>query len=119
MSDNVTRIRDSDVRARVTVLETQMQSILNNVEKLETKMEGQYQTLHARISDLRDDITSVVEVKNDRIIEKLEEQAAESTKQHKALSERLVDLEKWRWMLMGGAIVVGYIIAHIKIDKLF
>ena len=111
MSDNVTRIRDSDVRARVTVLETQMQSILNNVEKLETKMEGQYLTLHSRISDLRDDITNVVEVKNDRIIEKLEEQAAESTKQHKALSERLVDLEKWRWMLIGGAIVVGYIIA--------
>ncbi len=72
MSDNVTRIRDSDVRARVTVLETQMQSILNNVEKLETKMEGQYLTLHSRISDLRDDITSVVEIKNDRIIEKLE-----------------------------------------------
>ena len=119
MADNVTRLRDTDVKARVTVLETQMLGVAHSVEKIEQKMEGQYQTLHSRISDLRDDITSVVEIKNDRIIEKLEEQATESTKQHKALSERLIDLEKWRWMLIGGAIVVGYIIAHIKIDKLF
>lgn len=119
MADNVTRIRESDVKARVTVLETQMLSIAHNMEKLETKMEGQYQTLHSRISDLRDDINSNMEVKNNRIIQKLEEQAAESSLQHKALSERLVDLEKWRWMLIGGAIVVGYLIAHLKLEKLF
>ena len=119
MADNVTRIRDSDIRARVIVLEAQMTNILLNVEKLETKMEGQYQTLHSRISDLREDITHTVEVKNDKIIEKLEEQSAESTKQHKALSDRLSELEKWRWMLIGGAIVVGYLIAHLKLEKLF
>ena len=119
MADNVTRVRDSDVKARVTVLETQMLSIAHNMEKLETKMEGQYQTLHSRISDLRDDITYNMEIKNNKIIQKLEEQASEASFQHKALNDRLIDLEKWRWMLIGGAIVVGYLIAHLKLEKLF
>jgi len=119
MAENVTRLRESDVKARITVLETQVMGIAHNVEKLEVKMEGQYHTLHSRISDLRDDITSALEAKNDRILTKIDEQAAESTKQHKALSERLTDIEKWRWMLMGAAIVIGYILAHLKLEKLF
>ena len=82
-------------------------------------MEGQYQTLHSRISDLRDDINNIVESKNDKILTKMDALAEESTKQHKTLSDRLTDLEKWRWMLMGAALVVGYILAHLKIEKLF
>jgi hypothetical protein len=35
------------------------------------------------------------------------------------ISTRINVLEKWRWMIFGGAIVVGYILAHIRIDKLF
>ena len=119
MADNVTRLRDTDVKARVTVLETQMLGVAHSVEKIEQKMEGQYQTLHSRISDLRDDINHIVESKNDKILTKLDAQAEESTKQHKTLSDRLSDLEKWRWMLMGAALVVGYILAHLKIEKLF
>jgi hypothetical protein len=68
---------------------------------------------------LRDDINNIVETKNDKILTKLDAQAEESTKQHKTLSDRLTDLEKWRWMLMGAALVVGYILAHLKIEKLF
>jgi hypothetical protein len=30
------------------------------------------------------------------------------------LEERLSLLEKWRWMFVGGALVVGYLLAHIK-----
>ena len=119
MVDNVTRIRDSDVKARVTVLETQMLGVAQSVEKIEQKMEGQYHTLHSRISDLRDDINNIIELKNDKILTKLDIQAEESTKQHKALSERLGELEKWRWMLIGGALVIGYILAHLKLEKLF
>jgi chromosome segregation ATPase len=119
MAEHVTRLRDTDVKARVTVLETQMLGVAHSVEKIEQKMEGQYQTLHSRISDLRDDINMIVETKNDKILTKLDTQAEESTKQHKALSERLSDLEKWRWMLIGGALVIGYILAHLKLERLF
>jgi hypothetical protein len=64
------------------------------------------------------------EVKN--IGMKIEEMREEQKEQHEALcnkfdsvSSRITVLEKWRWMIFGGAIVVGYILAHVRIDKLF
>lgn len=121
MADQVTRLRESssDTRARVSVLENQVISIAHNIEKLETKVDGQYTTLHTRISDLRDDIHVAFETRNEKIIEKLDQQAEEASKAHSSLSERLGDLEKWRWILIGGAAVIGYVLAHVRLEKLF
>jgi len=64
------------------------------------------------------------EVKN--IGNKVDEMREEQKHQHEALcnkfdnvSNRIAIIEKWRWMIFGGAIVVGYILAHVRIDKLF
>lgn len=69
---------------------------------------------------------AVLETKVENIADKLEEMRTEQKEQHAALcvkfdnvSKRITILEKWRWMIFGGAIVVGYLIAHIRIDKLF
>lgn len=69
---------------------------------------------------------AVLETKVENVVEKLEEMRGEQKEQHAALcekfdhvSKRITVLEKWRWMIFGGAIVVGYILAHVKIEKLF
>ena len=62
------------------------------------------------------------EVKN--IAGELKELRAEQKEQHtlmmnklSKMEERIGIIEKWRWMLIGGALVVGYFLAHIKIDR--
>jgi len=62
------------------------------------------------------------EVKN--IAGELKELRAEQKEQHNVMmnklskmEERIGIIEKWRWMLIGGALVVGYFLAHIKIDR--
>ena len=64
------------------------------------------------------------EVKN--VVEELKEFRKEQKDNYSCLmqkfdsvSTRIGVLEKWRWMIFGGAIVVGYLLAHIRIDKLF
>lgn len=64
------------------------------------------------------------EVKN--IANDVKEMRAESKAQHEILlkkmdsmDERLGIVERWRWMILGAAIVAGYILAHIRIDALF
>lgn len=119
MSDSVTRIRDADTRSRVTVLETQILGIAHNVEKLEQKVEGQYQTLHSRISDMRDDLRTEIDKKHNEMIGMLREHMDAEFSHHQNIQEKMASIEKWRWMIMGGAIVLGYVIAHLKLDKLF
>jgi hypothetical protein len=53
------------------------------------------------------------------VIDKLDQQNKASTEQHKAIAEKIQTIEKWRWMIMGGALVVGYVLAHLKLEKLF
>lgn len=119
MTDKVTRVRtNSDTISRVSVLEAQIMSIGNDIEKLETKVEGQYNTLHSRISDMRDDVHRELDSKHTALMNKLDQQSKSSSEQHLAISKKVSEMEKWRWMVMGAAAVVGYILAHIKLDKL-
>ena len=64
------------------------------------------------------------EIKNIGI--KIEDMRVEHKEHHYALcskfdnvSTRINVLEKWRWMIVGGAIVIGYMLAHIRIENLF
>jgi hypothetical protein len=68
---------------------------------------------------MRDDLHKDIETKHDKVIEKLDAQNKSSTEQHRAIAEKIASIEKWRWMIMGGAIVVGYVLAHLKLEKLF
>ena len=111
--------RNLDTDIRVTVLETQVTSITNTMGKLEEKMDENYATLHHRISDMRDDLHTNIETKHDKVMEKLDQQNKAATEQHKQIADKITSIEKWRWMIMGGALVVGYVLAHIKLEKLF
>lgn len=110
---------DLETETRVSVLETQVVTIAGSVTKLEQKIETNYATLHSRISDLRDDLRNDIDVKHEKIIDKLDAQTKASTEQHKAIAEKISSIEKWRYMMVGGSIVIGYVLAHIKLDKLF
>ena len=52
-------------------------------------------------------------------MDRLDLQSKNSSMQHDAINAKIQSLEKWRWMLVGAAIVLGYVFAHIKIDNLF
>lgn len=108
-----------DTETRVTVLETQVSGMNNRLEKIEGRIEDNYNTLHHRISELRDDLREDIEEKHEKVINKLDEHNKNSHLQNEEIKNRLIQVEKWKWMLMGGAIVVGYVLAHIRLDTLF
>lgn len=109
----------TDTSTRITVLETQVESIASDMGKMSEKIDSNYATLHHRISDMRDDFHKSLEEKHEKVIDKLDKQAQASTVQHNAIAEKMQSFEKWRWMLMGAAIVVGYVLAHLKLENLF
>ena len=113
------RDNSRDTETRVTVLETQVSGMSHNLEKIEGRIEANYNTLHHRISELRDDLHDDIEVKHEKVMEKLDEHNINSHKQNEEIKDRLNQVEKWKWMLMGGAIVVGYVLAHLRLERLF
>jgi flagellar capping protein FliD len=119
MAETARTEKSSSTAARISVLENQVVTVSNNIEKLEAKVEDQYKTLHSRISDLRDDVRSDIEVKHDKLVYKIDEHSVASSIKLDHIENKISAIEKWRWTFMGAAIVVGYVLAHIKIDRLF
>lgn len=120
MAENVTRIREysADVRSRIASLETQMVNVAEDVKRIEARVDAQYQQLNARISDFRDEMRTEIDAKHEKLITKLDEHGKRESEANSKLEEKISSMEKWRWMLMGGAVVAGYLIAHLKIEKL-
>jgi hypothetical protein len=109
----------SDLTSRVSVLEDRVVSIATSIDKIESKMDNNYAVLHSRISDLRDDLRDDFEKKNDNLLSKLEQHSLTSQAQNAVIMERIGDGDKWRWMILGGSVVIGYVLAHIKLENLF
>jgi len=101
---------------RVARLEAQVEGIKDDVAAVKQDIKE----LHSRITTGNREIM-------DRLDEKIDELARSDKAQHELMSATMneikfrVDiLEKWRYMIVGGAIVLGYVIGHMGFfNKLF
>jgi hypothetical protein len=88
------------------------------VEKRKQELQGDVKDLHSRISTVSRDLSNDLGDTEHRIMTALttgmndlkrcitdETKAVNS--QHKDLETRVNELEKWRWTIMGGSIVIG------------
>ena len=104
-----------------------------NVERI-AKLEAQVESIKEDMSEVKQDIKNLnqkIEDGNRRIVEHLDNSINELAKadkdQHESLRKsmekvntRVDTLERWKWMILGGAIVIGYMIGNLDIiTKIF
>jgi predicted nucleic acid-binding Zn-ribbon protein len=96
-----------------------------NIERI-ARLEAQVETIKEDVAEVKQDIKALnqkIEDGNRRIVEHLDNSINELAKadqeQHTALRQSMenvksrVDLlEKWKWMIIGGAVVIGYLVGH-------
>ena len=94
---------------RLTEVSTSVDRMLAVHEVRLENQEQQREILHQRISDMKRDITDEFRALRD-----------ENRKQHNEVNERLSKLEKWRWLVVGMATAVGFLVAQMgKISEFF
>ena len=94
---------------RLTEVSTSDDKMLAVHEMRLENQEQQREILHQRISDLKRDITDEFRLLRE-----------ENRKQHAEVNERLSKLEKWRWLVVGMATAVGFLVAQMgKISEFF
>lgn len=96
---------------RITRLETQMADLKEDVKAVKEDIKE----LHSRITTGNREIM-------DKLDQKIDELAKNDKDQHTALKETMenvkerVDiLERWRWMIVGAAIVCGYLLGNSSV----
>jgi len=111
---------------RIAKLEAQVEGIKDDVKDLKADVKE----VHSRITTGNREILDKIEALDTRLEDKLNSSAKAAKEQHqeiqveiqkdiKEITTRVDVLEKWRWMIVGGAIVVGYLIGHMDFFKKF
>ena len=101
---------------KVAKLETEVEVIKDDLGEIKAEVK----VVHGRITE-----------GNEKVMEKLSEMSKDSDTQHNAIVERMnvmdkringriTVLEQWRWLVVGGAVVAGWILSNSGIlDKFF
>lgn len=75
--------------------------------------EKETELLHRRITDMKDESAENHRRNHNEIMNKLDKMDEEVGTELKNLSGRVTLLERWKWWIMGGSWVIGFIIATV------
>jgi predicted nucleic acid-binding Zn-ribbon protein len=99
---------------RIAKLEAQVEGIKEDVAAVKQDIKE----LHSRITTGNREITDHIDRKIDDLARSDEDQHTAMGKKIDGMKERIDLLERWKWMIVGGAIALGYTLSHINIlDK--
>ena len=100
---------------RIAKLETQVEGIKEDVAAVKQDIKE----LHSRITTGNREIMDKIDQKFETL-SRSENSAHDEVKYSvDRLSTRVDTLEKWRYMIVGAAIVLGYLVGNIDIKKFF
>jgi chromosome segregation ATPase len=104
---------------------------LDGLDKVSDQRADEIKELHSRITTGNREIMDKISDMESRLDQKLQAGAKAAKEQHeviqkeiqvdiKAIADRVDVLERWRWMIVGGAIVLGFVVGNTGIiTKIF
>jgi hypothetical protein len=81
------------------------------MEERRVESQRQYELLHERISNMKDEINTDINKSHNLIMAEIKEVRALQSKNAEEFSVRLTNLEKWKWTIVGGAVVIGFFVS--------
>ena len=81
------------------------------MEERRVESQRQYELLHERISNMKDEINTDINKSHKLIMAEIKEIRALQSKNAEEFSVRLTNLEKWKWTIVGGAVVIGFFLS--------
>ena len=92
-------------------------SRINNLELGSKETITDVRDLYKKMSENTKEILEKIDDMEGRIEDRLKEHTDKSSNQHKIISDRLTVLENWRWLIVGGAIALGFLLDHLEFFK--
>lgn len=97
----------------LAVHEQNIGTLAEDVAERKRLAEKETELLHRRITDMKDESAENHRRNHSEIMSKLDKMDEEVGTELKNLSGRVTILERWKWWIMGGSWVIGFIIATV------
>jgi ABC-type transporter Mla subunit MlaD len=90
------------------------------IEKRKDEVTESVENLYKHIESTEKNFKTELEKVNEKIFDEIKAIREESRTQHASLNKKISELEKWMWIVTGGAAVVGFLISKfVNIGKFF
>lgn len=90
------------------------------LEKRKDEFSESVEILHKRINTTEKNFKDDLEKFNEKILGEMKAIREENKSNHAALNKKISDMEKWMWIVTGGAMVVGFLLSKvINVSKFF
>ncbi len=89
------------------------------IEDRRKEAKEQFQSLHQRVSSMRDDFDDQINTNTQNLVNLLQDHNKSEQVHHDELNARLDKLEKWRWLVMGAAVAFGFLFSQMEIVDAF
>lgn len=107
IQEDVKEVRE-DIKELHSRITTQTREIVEKIDDFQTRIEHKMQASAASAKQQHEDIQKALQQDLKTVADKLDSDIKEVTK-------RVDVLEQWRWMIVGGAIVIGYIVGNFDL----
>ena len=107
IQEDIKEVREDikELHSRVT---TQTREIVDKIDDFQTRIEHKMVASSVSAKQQHEDIQKAVQ-------DDIRNVAATLDSDLKEVAKRVDILENWRWMIVGGAVVFGYIVGHLEI----
>ena len=107
IQEDIKEVRDDikEIHSRIT---TQTREIVEKIDDFQTRIEHKMQASAVAAKQQHEEIQKAVQEDIKKVAETLDADIKEVTK-------RVDILERWRFMIVGGAIVLGYVVGHLEL----
>lgn len=98
---------------RLSQLEKVSVQLSSLIEKRKDEVSETAEQLHRRITGAEKDFKAEIEKMDVKLFDQLKQMREENKKQYEELNKKMAQLEKWMWVVTGGAAVVGFILSQL------
>lgn len=117
---DVAIVKLTEVSSSVTQLLAVQGSRLDQQKETNTQMSSLIEKRKEELEKTKKDFKEEMEKLNNKIIHEMQLMREEFKGQHNTLSKKISDMEKWRWIVTGGALVVGFLLSKaINVGQFF
>jgi len=91
----------------------------SRVDSHEKSLGQNVEIIHDRITQHRTEVSVEIEKSHNKIMSEIKKLTELQQEHHNQMNERLNKLEQWRWTIVGGAVVIGFLVSKLPWDVLF
>lgn len=105
-----------DFESRLSKMETEVAAMKEKVSFFSViyeKFDKTLEKLDQRTLEDKKEIQMMMDELRTDLVQEMKVMREEAQKQHEAQQRKIEDLNKWRWLVVGGAAVVGWIISKL------